>query len=393
MSRSAVSVTAGAPRPGGSRRPGPSRTGRPTERRLLTGRSLPPGGGLPAGRRPPARRAVAAAWAVVVLGGLVACGGSAARGPAVVGSQPPAGSSPSASLRAAAAAAATCTPGPTVSYAPLASTAASAWPSGSLMQTIKERGYLVVGVSGDTRLLGARNALNGGHVEGFDIDIAKQVAQALFGRSDDAVIRFKVITAAQRIPFVNTGAGTAAAPGTGVDLIARAMTMNCQRWTDPNGHVAFSSVYLLAHQKLLVRAGSGITDVTALQKAKAKVCAPKGSTSLDNIAKFTGIQVVGQDIHSDCLALWQEGKVDAITGDDAILAGFSDQDPHAQVVGNSLEDEPYGLAVASAHPEFARYLNAVLEQVRSNGTWQRLYDRWLRKALNASAPPPPQYGR
>jgi polar amino acid transport system substrate-binding protein len=273
------------------------------------------------------------------------------------------------------------------------------------MHTIRARGYLVVGVSGDTRLLGARNMLRGGQLEGFDIDVARQVAKAMFGNEN--AIRFRVITAGQRIPLANTGAGTASAPKDGVDMVARAMTMTCDRWAnaDTSKRVAFSSVYLMAHQRLMVRSDSSARSVADLRKAKAKeeakaeegvkakVCAPVGSTSVANIAKYPGVQPVPVEIHSDCLALWQEGKVDAITGDDAILAGFQAQDPHAKIVGESLEDEPYGLAVASAHPEFARYLNAVLVTMRSDGTWQRLYAAWLQGPLGKSGPPAANHSR
>ncbi|MEJ2578565.1 MAG: glutamate ABC transporter substrate-binding protein [Kineosporiaceae bacterium] len=287
----------------------------------------------------------------------------------------------------------TCNPVATASYPPLPTTPAPGkMPSGTLMRTIADRGYLVVGVSGDTRLLGARNMLNDGKLEGFDIDLAREVAAAIFGDGSDAHIRFRVITAGQRIPLVNAGAGTRSAPGAGVDLVARAMTMTCDRWNGTE-RVAFSSVYLMAHQRLLVRSDSALTSLQALAGARSRVCAPTGSTSLARIAQVDGITPVGAPIHSDCLALWQEGKVDAITGDDAILAGFAAQDPGARVVGTPLEDEPYGLAVAADHPEFARFLNNVLERVRADGTWDTLYSRWLRPSLGAPATPAPDYGR
>jgi polar amino acid transport system substrate-binding protein len=357
--------------------------------------------GRPTGWRRPAARVAALAVTTVSLGGLAAYGvaGTGARAGAS-GLSVPQTSVPSASVPSAplgqpmlVAATTTCTPGATASYPPLADTSPGSWPSGSLMQTIKDRGYLVVGVSGDTRLLGARNALKGGQLEGFDIEVARQVARAIFG--DPNAVRFKVITAGQRIPLVNTGAGTRQAPAAGVDLVARAMTMTCDRWNnpDPNKRAAFSSVYLLAHQRLLVRSDSGVTSVTQLQNAKAAVCAPAASTSLARIKKYSGIRAVPVEIHSDCLALWQEGKVDAITGDDAILAGFQAQDPHAVIVGPGLEDEPYGLAVAASHKEFAQFLNAVLAKVRADGTWRNLYDSWLKSALGPASPPPPDYGR
>ncbi len=216
----------------------------------------------------------------------------------------------------------------------------------------------------------------------------------------DSRITFKVITAAQRIPLVNLGAGTQASPAEGVDLVARAMTMNCDRWVtgdpaaaDKTKKVAFSAVYLLAQQRLLVRRDSPARSIEALAAAKARVCAPKGSTSLAKIQTVAGVQPVAVDIHSDCLALWQEGEVDAITGDDAILAGFKDQDPQAVVVGESLEAEPYGLAVSVEHPEFVQFVNAVLASPAARADWTKAYNTYLAAALGPPTAPVPDYSR
>ncbi len=65
------------------------------------------------------------------------------------------------------------------------------------MRKIQDRGRLVAGVSADTYLLGARNPLTG-KIEGFDIDMVKAVAKAIFG--DESAYQLKVITAAERIP-------------------------------------------------------------------------------------------------------------------------------------------------------------------------------------------------
>ena len=67
------------------------------------------------------------------------------------------------------------------------------------------------------------------------------------------------------------------------------------------------------------------------------------------------------------------------------------QDPYAKIIGARFTDEPYGLAVNLSHPEFTRFINAVLEQMRADGTWATIYNRWLGKSGPAPAPPAAKY--
>src|SRR5207302_1297079 len=53
-------------------------------------------------------------------------------------------------------------------------------PSNTFMKTIQERGKLVAGVSQDILLFGYQNPITN-QLEGFDIDMIKQVAKAIFG--------------------------------------------------------------------------------------------------------------------------------------------------------------------------------------------------------------------
>ncbi len=260
----------------------------------------------------------------------------------------------------------------TTSYAPDAGTAVA---PGSTMDAIRSRGYLLVGVSADTLRMGARNPFTG-QIEGFDIDVARQVAQALLGNPD--AIRFRVITAGDRIPVLQEHE---------VDLVARAFTMNCERWAD----IAFSAEYFTAGQKVLVSTESGATGIEDL--AAQRVCAPEGTTTLERLDEYD-VEAVGARTHSACLALFQQGRVDAITGDDTVLAGFVAQDPYARVVGDAFSAEPYGLGIAADQVDLVRYVNAVLDGMKADGTWAQLYDRWLGEALGpAPAPPTSVYGR
>ena len=91
----------------------------------------------------------------------------------------------------------------------------------------------------------------------------------------------------------------------------------------------------------------------------------------------------------DVTAGVENGDVDAISTDDAILAGLAKQDPYAKIVGDRFSDEPYGLGIALNHPEFTRFVNGILDQMRANGTWANLYRTWLVPSLSASVPAPP----
>ena len=71
----------------------------------------------------------------------------------------------------------------------------------------------------------------------------------------------------------------------------------------------------------------------------------------------------------------QQGQVDAISTDDAVLSGLAKQDPNVEVVGASMGVEPYGIGVKKENEDLVRFVNGVLEQMRADGTWQRLYDR------------------
>lgn len=282
----------------------------------------------------------------------------------------------SSAAPAAPAAPAECAD-PLASYAPEApAPAPGAVPAGTTMAEIRDTGRLVVGVSADSLLLGSRDPISG-QVQGFDIDMARLVANAIFGDPDR--IELRVITAAERIPLLQDGT---------VHLVARNMTITCDRWED----IAFSAEYYRSGQKVLVPLGSTATSLEDL--GGQRVCAPAGTSSLTKLEEFDDVVAVPASTHTDCLVRFQQGEVDAITGDDTVLAGLAAQDPYAKVVGAAFTAEPYGLGMNADDVDLVRFVNAVLDQAKADGTWAASYDRWLSDALGAApAPPASVYGR
>ena len=94
---------------------------------------------------------------------------------------------------------------------------------------------------------------------------------------------------------------------------------------------------------------------------------------------------------TDCLVMLQQGEIDAISTDDTILEGLAAQDPNVKVLANvRLSDEPYGMAISKAHPDFTQFVNGVLAKERSDGTWTSIWTRWLASTLKTPPPAPPK---
>ena len=259
----------------------------------------------------------------------------------------------------------------------LAPTAGDA--NGPTLQTIRNRGKLNVGVAQDGYLTGFVDPST--HQEaGFDVEIAEQVAEAIFGVPQSEVqnyIHFVAVTNPQRITDIQAGT---------IDMTVDTMTITCARLQ----LVGFSSVYYQAQQRLLVLANSGVTSMQQL--TGKNVCAANGSTSIATIQNSPYHPFAyGVVDFSDCLVALQQNEISAVSTDDTILAGLAQQDPNLAVVGPSLESEPYGIAVSKSRPDLERFVNGVLANIRANGTWESIYQKWLGPYLGPAQPPAAQY--
>jgi polar amino acid transport system substrate-binding protein len=260
------------------------------------------------------------------------------------------------------------------SLSPGAQPAPGAMPAGSTMASIQERGRLIVGVDQNTFMFGYRDP-SSGQLEGFDIDLAREIAGRIFG--DPSRIELQVVEANQREPALESGQ---------VDLIVRTFSITCER----KEKVEFSTTYFYANQRILTRKGSRIRSAADL--AGKRVCSVSGTTSLKRVFELDPRPtLIGVTSWTDCLLMMQQGQVDAISTDDVVLKGLARQDPAVDVVGDSLGVEPYGVGVRIDNDDLVRFVNGVLEDVRTDGTWERLYDRWLRSLGPSPGPPSPRY--
>jgi polar amino acid transport system substrate-binding protein len=300
------------------------------------------------------------------------CGSSAAPASVSVSPVEPLPSGAAEVTTAPAAANADCDREASLRPGPLPSP--GAMPSGSTMAAIAERGRLIVGVDQNTELFGYRNPATA-QLEGFDIDIAREMARAIFGDPDR--IQLRVVNASERESVLQSGE---------VDMVVRTYSITCPR----KKLVDFSTVYYYANQKILSAKGSGIDSAAAL--SDKRVCAVSGTTSLSALfALNPRPKLFSAATWTDCLVMLQQGQVDAVSTDDAVLKGLAKQDPTVDVVGDSIAKEPYGVGVKLENSDLVRFVNGVLEQMRDDGTWQRLYDARLQPLGPSPGPPAARY--
>ena len=246
--------------------------------------------------------------------------------------------------------------------------------TGPAVEGIRQRGRLIVGLDQSTNLFSFRDPVSG-QLQGFDVDIAREIARDLVGDPDK--VEFRLLTASERISALQNQS---------VDIVVNAMTITCARAEQ----IAFSTVYFEASQRLLVPKDSPVRGPGDL--VGKRVCAQVDTTSLATVARVAPAAILLAVQNSDdCLVALQQGQADVATTDDSILAGMAVQDPNLHIVGPSLEPEPYGIGVHKAQDDLVRAVNASLERIRRDGTWLSLYRKWLTVLGPAPSPPEPEY--
>ncbi|WP_227997397.1 glutamate ABC transporter substrate-binding protein [Nocardia australiensis] len=245
---------------------------------------------------------------------------------------------------------------------------------GPNIDSIRARGRLLVGLDTGSNLFSFRDPISG-TIVGFDADIAREVARDLLGSPD--LVEYRSLGSADREQALQDHT---------VDLVAKTMTVTCER----RQRVSFSTVYLRANQRVLAVKDSGINGIGDL--AGKRVCVVRGTTSLDRIRHDQpAATILTVPTWADCLVVLQQRQVDAVSTDDAILAGLAEQDPYTELVGGSISVEPYGIGISKGNDDLVRFVNGTLDRIRADGTWDHIYQQWLSALGPSPGPPAPTY--
>ena len=207
------------------------------------------------------------------------------------------------------------------------------------------------------------------------IDRAGEVARDIFGGPSH--VEYRILSADERITALQRSQ---------VDVVVKTMTITCER----RKLVNFSTVYLDANQRILAPRDSPIAKVSDL--SGKRVCVARGTTSLRRIREIAPPAVIVSVVNwADCLVAMQQRQIDAVSTDDSILAGLVEEDPYLHIVGPNMATQPYGIGINLDNTGLVRFVNGTLERIRTDGTWNTLYRKWLTVLGPAPLPPQPRY--
>ncbi len=241
--------------------------------------------------------------------------------------------------------------------------------AGSTMARIQQAGVLKVGTKFDQPLYGEKGL--SGDVEGFDVEIARLIADELGVKPT-----FTEAVSKNREPFIQNG---------NVDIVAATYTINDKRKLV----VDFAGPYYVTGQSLMVRKD----DDTIKGKddlAGKKVCSVEGSTPAERIKTEAPKAVITLfDTYGKCATAMENKQVDAVTTDEAILLGLVSKKPDAfKVVGDTFSEEPYGIGLKKGDQAFRDFLNDTLEKIYEDGRWEKALKATVGKVQDDLPKPP-----
>jgi ABC-type amino acid transport substrate-binding protein len=238
----------------------------------------------------------------------------------------------------------------------------------TFMYAIQVKGKVRIGTQEDNPPFSVKNPATG-KWDGFDADVGRELAKAIFGATDDPdkFIEWVPVTSPTRIPSLTDNKA---------DVIIKTFTIT----EDRKKQIDFSDVYFKTGQRILVKKSNDTIKEVADLGGKT-FCAQRGTTSEQNVLKAAPTaKFFPAGSYPECLLALQQGSIDAVSTDETILFGLVKQDSNTKIVGKYFSEEPYGIGVKKNDGDrnaFIPFLNTWVAKFISDGTFGRLYEKHI----------------
>ncbi len=238
------------------------------------------------------------------------------------------------------------------------------------VQKIIDRGVLKVGCKSDVPNFSLQNTATGEY-EGFEDDLAYNIAGEIFGcTADEAkekkLVEFQGVTAKTRGPLLENGE---------IDLVIATFTITDERKETYN----FSTPYYTDAVGLLVNNDSGIESIEDLDGKIIGVA--QSSTTKDGFKAY--VEEKGLDVNPEFQefdgypALAQAlatKQIDCFSVDRAILSGYVNDSNH--ILEDRFSEQEYGVASAKENTGLASLVDEKVNAMLDDGSMKTLQDEW-----------------
>lgn len=234
---------------------------------------------------------------------------------------------------------------------------------GGALDRVQERGELVLGTSGNMPTMSMVDS--SGKVSGFDIDMARLMADSLG-------VKLEV----RLLPFGDLLGALAAGE---VDVVISNVTITPKR----NLRVAFVGPYLesgkcvVTKNETLARADEASID---LNTPETRLAVLKSSTSEDFARElFPNVTLVPIESYASAAKLVADGEASGLLTDYPICLSTLKQNPDAGFVSlfSLLTYEPIGIALPPGDAQFINWTENFLRRLDGTDTLKALSQRWF----------------
>jgi len=252
--------------------------------------------------------------------------------------------------------------------------------AGGLLEQVLEAG--VIRMSTDPEYPPQSSLAADGTYEGFDIDVGTEIAKRLGVEIEFSTPSWEALTAGNWNGRWDFSVGS--------------MTIT----TDRERVIAFTEPYYYTPAQMSVHADSTIASVAEL--TGQRVCVGAATTYqqwIDGTLDFgtktpdaapEGITVVSLPTDRNCAEAWQAGREDfeGWLSSSTTVQGAVDEGLPVKAIGDPVFAEPLAVAFDKAGPDpsdMVTRVNAILEEMRADGTLASLSEKWFGEDLTNPA--------
>ena len=224
------------------------------------------------------------------------------------------------------------------------------------LESIRQNGVIRIGVYDGQPPFGE---LNDGKFEGFEITMAKTIANDLFAPKQGR-IEFVPMNVEDRIPALINNR---------VDMVIATITITEAR----SKQIDFSIPYFSVNLGVLTRKDDRIKSLSELRNKK--ILLESGGTGEAFFRKegFSNFEFC--KIARECYRMLKDGKVDAYATDNLIVLAYPVADNTVEVVMKNLGSPDFmGIGVQKGNQELLDFVNAELIKLSKEGFFKNAYE-------------------